>query len=229
MSRATVAIFSLILVFGYLQVYWSIKNLDSVTPVLAAKVRELSDELKRAEMRELVQLERFQAYQQEVAALLPESLLRPSQSEGEYPLRKLASVMVKASPEKVETLAANSLFETGRSYFKKGEYEKANRLFKKLIQNYGYSPNAIEAHFLLSEGLYQLGQLDESTDSINQMVELFPESELTGFALIRLGNILESHDRTDEAVKVYRTVLRTFPYRAVSSQAALSLKQMENQ
>ena len=85
----------------------------------------------------------------------------------------------------------------------------------------------IEAHFLLAEGQYQLGQLDAASATIDRMVELFPESEVTGFALVRLGQIFEQRDRYDEAVQLYRTVLKSFPYRGVAAQAEHSLREME--
>ena len=51
--------------------------------------------------------------------------------------------------------------------------------------------------------------------------------ELTGFALIRLGRIYEMQNRNEEAVDIYKTVLRSYPQRDVASQAKASLKGVE--
>ena len=59
------------------------------------------------------------------------------------------------------------------------------------------------------------------------MVELIPHHELTGFALIRLGRIYEMQNRNEEAVDIYKTVLRSYPQRDVASQAKASLKGVE--
>jgi TolA-binding protein len=59
------------------------------------------------------------------------------------------------------------------------------------------------------------------------MVELFPQSELTGFALIRLGSIYQIQNRNEEAVDIYKTVMRSYPQRDVASQARASLRDLE--
>ena len=59
------------------------------------------------------------------------------------------------------------------------------------------------------------------------MIELFPTHELTGFAMVRLGRIFEAQKRAEEAVDIYKTVLRSFPQRDVASQAKASLKGIE--
>jgi TolA-binding protein len=84
-----------------------------------------------------------------------------------------------------------------------------------------------ESYFLMAEGHFLSNELEECTAIVQQMVDLFPQHELTGFALIRLGRIYEIQNRNEEAVDIYKTVLRSYPQRDVASQAKASLKGVE--
>ena len=59
------------------------------------------------------------------------------------------------------------------------------------------------------------------------MLNLYPESELTGFALLRMGKIYEFQDRREDAIDLYQTILRSFPQRDVAGQASRSLRSVE--
>lgn len=227
MTRSTVAILSLVLTVMYLQTFWAVKELTNPTPLLAMRIEKLKEELERRRIRELVDQNQMEKFRQEVAAALPPALKHVAETGKDYPLRNLASVTMQGNSAKLQGLVATSLFETGKSMFRKGDYDRSNRMMEKLIDKYSYATQVIEAHFLLAEGQYKLGRLDEASSTIDKMVELFPDSELTGFALLRLGQIFEQRDRYDEAVQLYRTVLRTFPYRSVATQAERSLRDME--
>lgn len=227
MTRSSVAIFSLVLMVLYLQTFWAVKHLTNPTPLLSAKIERLKEQIDRQNLRAMVDQSQMESFRQEVAAALPPALKGVAEIGRDYPLRNLASVTMQGKNPKLQAFVAASLFETGRVLFRKGEYERANRIMEKMIDRYSYATQVVEAHFLLAEGQFQLGQLDAASTTIDRMVELFPESELTGFALVRLGQIFENRERYDEAVQLYRTVLKSFPYRSVASQAERSLRDME--
>ncbi len=227
MIRPVFIFFAIVLSFFYIQAYWVVRQRHNGAPELVTEVNLLKEKLSREQFRRVLQAEQAHAFRQEVARLLPDTMKKVKETEKDYPIRNLASVVSSAQNESLQSMIAGTLFETGKALFRQGEYAKANRLFKKIIQEHGYSSQVIEAHFLSVEGDFLLGQMDEATETINQMVSLFPASELTGFALIRLGQILEGRDRYDEALQVYRTVLKTFPYRNVASAAQKHLRHME--
>jgi TolA-binding protein len=227
MNRSHLAILTLILTVIYLQAFWAVKELTNPVPRLSQQISVLEDQLERQQLRTLVDQAQMENFRQEVAAALPPALKKVAEIGRDYPIRNLAAVTMKGSGVKLQNLAATTMFETGKVLFRKGDFERSNRLMEKLIDRYGYATQIIEAHFLLAEGQYQLGQLESSSTTIDRMMELFPESELTGFALLRLGQIFETRDRYDEAVQIYRTVLRSFPYQSVASQAERSLRDME--
>ena len=221
------AFFALVLSFVYMQAYWVVRERYSQTPELALEIKNLKAQMDQQKLRSLLVAEQAENFRQEVASALPPALKMITEKGKDYPLRNLASVSMSGERDSLKVMVASTVFETGKSLFRKGEYAKANRMFKKVITDYGFSVQVIEAYFLTAEGQYLLGNMEEATETINTMVELFPESELTGFALVRLGQIFENRERYDEAVQIYRTVLKTFPYRNVAAVAEKSLQHME--
>ena len=93
-----------------------------------------------------------------------------------------------------------------------------------MIDRYPESLHVAEAHFLLAEGQYRLKEYDSSVATIEKMVDLFPENELTGFALLRLGSVFEKQDRLEDASDIYQAVLGNFKQTDLVHQAQASLK-----
>jgi TolA-binding protein len=59
------------------------------------------------------------------------------------------------------------------------------------------------------------------------MISLYPENDLTGFALIRLGKIYENQERLEDAIDVYKAVLKSYPKVTLQKQAQACLKAVQ--
>jgi TolA-binding protein len=158
---------------------------------------------------------------------MPEILKSKGLGEQGYPYRSLASAISKSESIQIRKTIAKTIFERGKEHFRNKEFAKSERAFRQIISKFSYSPHAPESYFLLAEGLFQSSELEECTLVIHQMIDLFPSHELTGLAMVRLGRIYEIQNRAEEAVDIYRTVLRSFPQRDVASQAKASLRGMD--
>lgn len=194
---------------------------------LEYEITYLKKEIERRELEKLALNDAFTDFRVEVATALPQKYSPEMKGEKGYPLRRLASVVRVPDPVQINQSLAQGLFDRGSQHFKQRNYVKARDSFKQFIEKFSYSAKVIEAHFLLAESYYQLGSLEECTDTIHHMIEQFPESELTGFAMIRMGRLLEVEHRWEEAIEIYKTVMRSFPERDVASQAARSLRSVE--
>lgn len=191
------------------------------------KVQRLEEHAKSLKAEKEIESEHFLEFRQYVATLMPEALKEKGMGEAGYPFRNLASLVMKSENKEVKAVIAKTLFETGKEYFRKEDFNKANRAFRQLIERYSYTPYVTEAFFLMAEGHFKNSEFEECTVIINQMVELFPKHELTGFAMIRLGRIFEAQNRNEEAIDIYKTVVRTYPQRDVASQAKASLRGLD--
>lgn len=117
------------------------------------------------------------------------------------------------SPASVPSLEIQSdrLMATAKKHFAGQNYHETILALKEVIQKYPASKDIIEAHFLMAESLYVSGQTESCLDMVDQMMQRYPESELTGFIMLRMGQILEKKKRKSEADEVYQAIIRGFP------------------
>lgn len=216
--------FILVLALGWMQFYASVREQFNGVSEAKQTAQRTHEKLQRERLAWNLERDQFLEFRQDVATLMPDVLKEKGQGEAGYPYRNLASILTKSEANKVRELVAKTMFERGKEYFRNKQYEKSERLFTQLIEKFSYSSYVTESYFLLAEGYFQSGNLEESTRTIQNMMEQFPGHELTGFSLIRMGRIFEAQNRTEEAIDIYKTVLRSFPQRDVASQARGSLK-----
>lgn len=106
------------------------------------------------------------------------------------------------------------VFANAKKEFRAKNYAASAEKFRKFIDQYPTSADVVEAHFLLAESLFLSGQPEASLDLIDQMMLRYPDSELTGFIMLRMGQIFEGKNRPEDAREVYETILRQFPQSA---------------
>lgn len=184
--------------------------------------------LKKQVELEKLQVAELQAqmydFEQQVALQVP-ALQQIEKSPKSLALRTLASVTQK--PLNGFELSG-ILNQRGQSEFRNKEFSQAGKTFHTLIQKYPTSPLVIQAYFFWAESLYLSGQSQECLDVIDQMISLYPDQELTGFIMLRMGQLLQSRNRSGEAGEVYRTVLQSFASNAELRSQAQSLIQTVN-
>ncbi len=227
MKTPVFLIFSTFLFAGFLQTYTYFRYKFSGVDELKAKVVRMEEEHQKSEMFRQLALYQLSEYQEQVAVLMPEALKGKLDDTRAYPLRNLASVMSAHDAEALQIERASSLMESGKTLFREGKYSESSEIFSRLIRNYPGSVHVIEAHFLLAEGEFQAKDYEATIDTIEAMISLFPDSDLTGFALLRLGKIFESQDRLEDAAEVYKSVLVSFQEAALQSQAKTLLKSVQ--
>ena len=166
----------------------------------------------------------FRSY---VATLLPEAIKQKDSQEKSYQLRGLASVVQKQNNENLTISRAQAVFDEGKKYFRENKYEEASRSFRFLVKNHPYSAHIPEALFLLVESTYVLREYSDTIAYTNQMLDVYPENELTGYALLRLGKIYELQYRLEEAMDVYKTILKSFPNKEVALLAKSNLREVQ--
>jgi TolA-binding protein len=210
-----------------MQLFWTAKHHFSGLEEAKQQAEQFRAEVKEERLKTQLAKEEFLEFRQDVATIMPKALPIAGKGEQGYPLRTLAAVLTHSSSDAVRPVIIKTLFERGQELFRQKKYEESNRVFKTFIDKYAYSEHAPSAYFLWLDGSFKLGDYRECVEISNQMVEQFPGTELTGFALLRLGRIYEMQGRAEDAVDIYRTVLRTFPQRDVASQAKSSLQGLD--
>jgi TolA-binding protein len=216
--------FILVLALAWTEMYWATADHFNGIREYKQKTAQLRAEIKEERLKTKLAKEEFLEFRQDVATLMPQVLPVAGKGEEGYPLRNLAAVLAVPASDKVRSVVIKSMFEHGQELFRKKKYEESNKVFKQFIEKYSYSERTPEAYFLWLDGAFKLGDYRQCVDLAHEMVELFPGTELTGFALLRLGKIYEMQGRAEDAVDIYKTVLRSYAQRDVASQAKASLR-----
>jgi TolA-binding protein len=192
-----------------------------------SEISHLKEKVKEEKFRNEMALHEFLEFKQYVATLLPAAVKEKGPGEASYKLRSLASVVQKPTSTSLVEMKALDLFEKGKVSFRDKKYPEAAKIFGQLIKNHPYSAQIPEALFFSVESYYQLQEYDQVVQNVNKMVDLYPELELTGYALLRVAKVFENQDRHDEAVLFYETVIKTFPQREIASTAESALRAIE--
>lgn len=219
--------FILVLTAGWMQFYSAAREAYNGVSELEEKLVRTQEQAKVREVDLAMEREQFLEFRQYVATLMPEVLKEKGKGLEGYPYRSLASVITKNESQAVRATIVKTLFERGKTHFREKSYSKAVKVFRQVIDKYGFSPWVAESYFLMAESYFQENELEECARAIRQMVELFPQNELTGFALVRLGRVYELQNRSEDAVDIYKAVVRSYPQREVAAQAKASLRGLD--
>lgn len=221
MRNSGFLVFILVLLAGWLTLHGYVREQFSPAGGLEKRIASLEREKAQADLRSKLALDQLNDFRSQVAVVLP-GVIEAKGARDTYPLRQLASVVSKGEPLVVER--ASSAFEKAKAQFREKNFEDAAALLIDLIARYPESTHIIDAYFLLAESEYQTGEEEKAVDTIETMIALFPESDLTGFSLLRLGKIYERQDRLEDAADIYRSVLTNFSQPEIVSQASGALK-----
>jgi TolA-binding protein len=226
MNTNVFVVFSLCITLGLSYLYTELREFYSPAKRLSSEVHALEEKIREERFKRLLLSYEFQDFRNEVATVLPKAIRENGGDEAEktFPMRSLASVVQSRSNENLNIEKARIIFSKAKKYFRDKKYSEASSAFANLIKSHPYSADLPEAMFLLVESQYQLHHLDICISWINQMIELYPDNELTGYAMVRLGKIFESQERHEEALDIYRTVLKSFPQRELAAAADNALR-----
>lgn len=153
-------------------------------------------------------------FQQSVAQILPEN----KKLQAKYELKNLAS-SVRSPASEVALDLSPVLFEKGKKYFSSKSYDKAVREFEQLAEKYPLSNHTVEARFFIAESYFLKKDFRNCLHEIDAMVSLYPDNDLTGFILLRMGQISEYNNQVEEASEIYHTVLKNFKNEKLKLQA----------
>lgn len=221
MKSQLFATFILILLIFQLKAYYAFREHFSGKAELQVKAKNLEASLEKQKIKNEMLAFQIRDFKQYVASQVPE-VIREDKSLGS---RNVASFVEK--PNEVEVDFSRGILEKGRTLFREQQFDKAIEEFQIIEERYSTSPAMIDALFLLTESFYQAKRYEDCVATAEKMLSLFPENELTGFSLIRLGQVLQEMDRVDDAAQVYRTVLEVHKNPNLRKQAQKLLREVE--
>ncbi len=229
MKRLSPGLFSsviLLICLAILALRQTVSNDVNQVEILREKLAQAEKSAAEADFRERLALESTRETRETVAQVIPGALKNLPADSSTYSLRSVASV-VNSTDAGLQIERASSLLERAKDEFRNKNFEVSNARLTKLLKLYPDTLHAPEARFLLAEGFFQAGEYEACIEIVEDMIRLYPESELTGFALLRLGRIYEGRDRIEDAAEVYRSIVTHFPQGELKRQAEVSLKAVD--
>lgn len=216
-SNSLFAIVCLSITVGLLLGYNEFTSYFSQGKEFQVQVQQLKKRVEREEFKYALLQNQLADFKQSVAAVLPPNSAIRNEVAG-YEVRNFASALrVPASEVQIDLSGVH--FEKGKKLFKEQKYEKAIKEFRRVLDEFPLSRFKVESHFFIAEAYFLQKDYKNSLDMIDQMLQQYPDNDLTGFVMLRMGQISELNNRLEEASEVYKTVESHFNNEQLKNQA----------
>jgi len=196
--------------WGYLGLSHHFENTEDLKEEVQSQRMEIERQRLRASMAQYEQ-ERFQQY---VATLMSNKL-----KSKDYVERRVASVVTKEIDSSLKLVSGESLISKAKRDYQNQKWESAKYFLVQFCREFPLSELIPEAKFLLVETNYKLRDYFDAIQVAQELVQLFPDSEMTGYAMLRVGQIFIELEKFDDAEQVFQTVEASFNQGTLRQQA----------
>ncbi|MEA3560332.1 MAG: tetratricopeptide repeat protein, partial [Candidatus Omnitrophota bacterium] len=105
-----------------------------------------------------------------------------------------------------------ALFQVGSCLYNSGDYNKALKVFKKLVKNKSlFSQIAPKAQYKIAWCYWQMNKQEESLKEFNRYLAVYPDSPLAADVLLWLGKYDYEHNQFETARKYFDRIISEFP------------------
>jgi tol-pal system protein YbgF len=187
---------------------------------MVTQIQALSESLEEAKAR-LTKLSEQVAQTQNIIQTLNAPVTPGAETSGSSPTSPGGDVRPPASiPD------ADTLYNSGRSYYSGGQYQLAVQAFQEYLQYYGETDRASNAQFFVGDSYYSQGNFRQAIEEYDKCIERYPKGNKAmaaqlkkGFALIELGE-------KAAGVRELRSLIQRYPKSSEASLARQRLKQL---
>jgi outer membrane protein assembly factor BamD len=107
----------------------------------------------------------------------------------------------KKKTDPLETLAVEQLYEKGKLDIEKGNYDRANKTFSRLIARFPFGPYTEQAQLDQAYAQYKMNKPDEAYSTINRFIKTYPAHKHIDYAFYLRG--LVNFDREAGVLERY--------------------------
>ena len=187
---------------------------------MTTQIQALSESLEEAKAR-LAKLSEQLAQTQNII----QTLNAPVTPATETPGGSTAGPGGEAKPP-ASVPDADTLYNSGRSYYSGGQYQLAVQAFQEYLQYYGDTDRASNAQFYIGDSYYSQEDFKQAIEEYDKCIERYPKGNKAmaaqlkkGFALIELGG-------KAAGVRELRSLIQRYPKAPEASLARQRLKQL---
>ncbi len=216
-SNSLFVIVCLSITVGLLLAYNEFSNYFNQGKEYQIQAHQLRLSIEKEEFKNALLQNQLIDFKQSVAVILPPNSEIKNQIAN-YELQNFASSLrVPASEAQLDL--SGIIFEKGKKLFKEQKYEKSIKEFRKVLNEYPLSRYTVESHFFMAEAFFLQKDYKNSLDLIDQMIQQYPDNDLTGFVMLRMGQVSELNNHLEEASEIYKTVQGHFKNEQLRTQA----------
>lgn len=208
---------------GLMQAYHFFQSYYSQEENLKRQVSVMQTQLEKESLRVNLAQVQLEEFKQDVAVLMPNVIKKEPHN---YSMRKLASVV--SSPDEIQgIMTAKKAMQLAKDKFQLHDYSGSYKILKWIMEYHSESLQFVEASFLAVESLYMLKRDEECLDLVEMMLSMYPEDQLTGFAMLRMGRIMERNDKAEDAEVIYKLVLKNYKNEKLLKEAKVLIRSLE--
>lgn len=215
--------FCLLLVLGLTVIFYRSTNHFDRQQLLLDAPKDMSAFLEKKEFELRVARAQLDDVKAQTLAVLEKDRSIPSTS---LALQNLRSQL--RSPASVPAIDLSMLeAEKIKDAFRRKKYFEVSELAEQFLNRNSQNSLVPEVIFFASEAYFLNQQYDKSISSIEKMMTQFPDHVMTGYALLRLGQISEKADQSSEALSIYKIIQSQFKDKNLTNEAALRISHLE--
>ena len=141
--------------------------------------------------------------------------------------RSLQSVIELRARVRNEPGSVEAKLELATRYLERRHYQEAEKLYRALIE-----ANSVkqldQSYFSLAVSLAQQGREHQALESLANLQNRFPKSDLLPHAMAFQGEIHLNLGNRDEAIRIWREYLSRFPSHPMAERVTVRLKRIES-
>jgi tol-pal system protein YbgF len=106
---------------------------------------------------------------------------------------------------------ADSLYNSGLSYYNGGQYQLAIQSFQDYLKYYGETDRASNAQFYIGDCYYSQGNYSQAIEEYNKCLERYPGGNKQAAAQLKKGYALLALEQTAAGKRELRSLIQRFP------------------
>jgi len=124
--------------------------------------------------------------------------------------RKTASISDQALADTIDYSAV--MFTSLKKSYAEEKYEDFDKKAKSLISSFPYSAHVPEVKFLQMNLSFKNKNKAEALNHIKFLTQHFPESIFSGYALLKMAQVLEESNQKEEASEIYSIIAKKYEF-----------------
>ena len=112
---------------------------------------------------------------------------------------------------KPSELADDALYQIGTCYYNMGDYDRANEIYRRVMNEFSDSDIVTEAITGMVESFMSRGEVNRAIDVVNEYLTGHPKGKIADTMLMKKGDLFYTLKNYDNAISAYRQLTIDYP------------------